>query len=308
MIPEKNKNNTLEIPVVAPPEIIPPSLAYVVHSYYEIKPDEDREFCVFSVGFEKCTPDYKLKRRSFPRYIIEFVTKGTFILKIKNKTHVLKPGIIAGFAPGIPHSYRVQGPEIMEHYYLTFIGNRAQKIFEQSTLASKGSVLLANYLDSLTLVEKIYNKSTIERSSYSQELCCCYLKELLLEKVAQSEKTGNFSSQSLQTFKTCKEYIDNHFSEVISISDIARICAIDSNYLTKLFKKHTNLTTNEYIKRLKLNKAGHLILKMPEMSMKQISCAVGFEDPYYFSRSFKQYYGVSPINYKNEHLVDEHTV
>jgi AraC-like DNA-binding protein len=304
MTAEKHKNDILEIPIIESFETIPPSLNYVKHAYYEIKPDEDREFCVFSLGFEKCSPDYKLKRRSFPRYVIEFVTKGTFILKIKNKTHVLKPGTIGGFAPGIPHSYRVQGPEIMEHYYITFIGNRAKTIFEQSTLASKGSVLLANYLESLALVEKIYNKSTMERSSYSQELCCCYLKELLLDKVAQSEKTGNFSSQSLQTFKTCKEYIDNHFSKIITVSDIARICSIDSNYLTKLFKKHTQLTTNEYIKRLKLNKAGHLVLKEPKMSIKQISYAVGFEDPYHFSRIFKKYYGQSPNNYKNEHLVD----
>jgi AraC-like DNA-binding protein/quercetin dioxygenase-like cupin family protein len=303
MIPEKFKK-TSEIPVIESFKIIPSSTTFVMHAYYEIKPDEDREFCVFSLGFEKCNPDFKLKRHSYPRYVIEFVTKGTLILKIKNKSHILKPGTIGGFAPGIPHSYRVQGPEIMEHYYLTFIGNRAKTIFEQSMLASKGSVLLANYLDSLALVEKIYNKSTIERSSYSQELCCCYLKELLLEQVAQSEKTGKFSSQSLQTFKTCKEYIDNHFSEIISVSDIAHTCSIDSNYLTKLFKKHTRLTTNEYLKRLKLNKAGHLILKEPKMSIKQISCVMGFEDPYYFSRIFKKYYGLSPNNYKNEHLVE----
>ena len=66
-----------------------------------------------------------------------------------------------------------------------------------------------------------------------------------------------------------------------------------------MFKQFTGLTPVEYIKNVRLAKAAEL-LRSPELSVAQVAMEVGFEDPNYFSRQFKQVLGMSPSSFQKE--------
>lgn len=93
------------------------------------------------------------------------------------------------------------------------------------------------------------------------------------------------------------EYIKNNFCTDISIDGIARYFNFNPTYLTKLFKKAKGISPVKYIIMLRIGYAKNLMQTHQELNIKQIGEIVGYEDPQYFSRIFKEVTGSSPTEY-----------
>lgn len=92
------------------------------------------------------------------------------------------------------------------------------------------------------------------------------------------------------------EIIDADYSKDITLEELAGKLFITPQYLSRLFKEKTGKSFSEYIIFIRINKAKEL-LKKNEMSIKEISYAIGYGDPNYFSRMFKKEEGVTPSEY-----------
>ncbi len=92
-------------------------------------------------------------------------------------------------------------------------------------------------------------------------------------------------------------YIEEHFKEQISLSELADMASISPRHLTRLFSETYKTTPLKYINSLRLNYAGDL-LENTAMSISDISFASGFLDSNYFSRAFKKKFGKTPIEYR----------
>lgn len=90
-------------------------------------------------------------------------------------------------------------------------------------------------------------------------------------------------------------YLENHYTEDISLDQLARENYVSTAYLSKTFKDATNMSPINYLIQLRLKNA-HEMLKdeEPSTTVKQVASAVGYNDAYHFSKLFKKYYGVSP--------------
>ena len=76
---------------------------------------------------------------------------------------------------------------------------------------------------------------------------------------------------------------------------------LTKDYVRRIFKQKTGLTPNAYLNRLRIEKAKKLLSKTSDkMSIKQIADSCGFNDQYYFSRTFKRAEGVSPAHWKKQ--------
>lgn len=91
------------------------------------------------------------------------------------------------------------------------------------------------------------------------------------------------------------KYMTKHFSEDISISDLAKQENISVSYLVRIFKSITNQTPITYLNNVRMNKAKQLLLN--GCSVTETSEIVGFSDIYYFSKTFKKYIGINPSDY-----------
>ncbi len=83
----------------------------------------------------------------------------------------------------------------------------------------------------------------------------------------------------------------------LSIDAFAQKMGYGRTTFYKKVKKLTGLTPNDYIKSLRMARAIEL-LQNDTMTIAQVAYEVGFDDPYYFSKSFKSYYGISPSQYR----------
>lgn len=94
-----------------------------------------------------------------------------------------------------------------------------------------------------------------------------------------------------------KTYISNHYSEEINLKDISEIVYLNPKYLGDLFKKETGVNYSEYIINYRMDIAKDL-LKDVRNRVGEVSEMVGYQDTRHFSKIFKKYVGVTPMQYK----------
>ena len=96
-----------------------------------------------------------------------------------------------------------------------------------------------------------------------------------------------------------KEYLDEHYTEKISLDELAIHFFINKYYLTKIFKETYGTTINNYIIAKRITRAKQM-LRFTDMTLEEIAIAVGMNGGNYFSRMFKKIEGISPREYRKQ--------
>lgn len=84
----------------------------------------------------------------------------------------------------------------------------------------------------------------------------------------------------------------------LSVDKVAGLLHLGRTIFYKKVRGTTGYTPNEYIRVIRLRKAAEL-LKEGEKNVSEVAYAVGFDNPYYFSKCFKEQFGVPPSQYRS---------
>ena len=103
--------------------------------------------------------------------------------------------------------------------------------------------------------------------------------------------------QESRTVRLLKEYIQQHYTEPLTIDMLAKQVYLSPAYICLLFKQETGSTINRYLTDLRLN-AAQRMLADPDRRLLDICIEVGYSDPKYFSRLFKRREGLTPSEYR----------
>ena len=95
--------------------------------------------------------------------------------------------------------------------------------------------------------------------------------------------------------------IEEHFTEELSLTDIAENLDVSSGYLSQQFKKELGKNFSDYIIDKRTGHAAQLLIKT-DLPIQKIAIQAGYENIYYFSRVFKQRKGQSPREYRKTQL------
>lgn len=99
--------------------------------------------------------------------------------------------------------------------------------------------------------------------------------------------------------KRCLSYIDAHLSERISLKDVADFCGLTTFAFSRTFKKEYGITFQEYLIRLRIDRAQNLLAKS-RLSVTDVAGEAGFGDLSHFTRTFRRYVGSSPSAYRRD--------
>lgn len=94
-----------------------------------------------------------------------------------------------------------------------------------------------------------------------------------------------------------RSYVDEHYSEDLSLSAIAAKFYISRYQVSRLFKQAFGVNYQDYVLSVRMKAAAHLLANT-NVRLYEISGAVGFDEPSYFSNVFKKTYGLSPRAYR----------
>jgi two-component system, response regulator YesN len=106
--------------------------------------------------------------------------------------------------------------------------------------------------------------------------------------------------QTLSVLDRAKSYIEERFTEEVSLEEVADYVHLNPHYFSKIFKQQMGDTFIDFVTGLRIDKAKALIAA-DRLSLKEVCYEVGYKDPNYFSRVFKKVTGVTPTEYRSQH-------
>ena len=127
------------------------------------------------------------------------------------------------------------------------------------------------------------------------------LISLLLLTIECSERPQK--TELSNDIKSILDYIDQNFTNIISIEDLSKISSLSDSRIKSKFKEQIGIPPGEYIIIKRLEYAKQLILT-ENCNFDEIAQRCGFADRYYFTKVFKKYFNQTPSKWRTENLTD----
>ena len=124
--------------------------------------------------------------------------------------------------------------------------------------------------------------------------------EMVIKLAEEARKARSLFSNLSPAISRCVDYIRLHYPEEISLSVLTDIAAMSKANLTRRFLKETGTTIISFIRDTRCYHAKKL-LENSELSIKEISSYVGYEDYNYFTKVFRSITNLTPSEYRSQH-------
>ena len=240
-------------------------------------------------------------------YEIEYVIDGYAKQIINGKEYSVGPGSVTLLSPVDFHSYR----EIDPANPLRMINVKFQDLFLPQTVRNdiymQKRPKIAHMSDNRfrTLMETLYEEFV--HNDYSRDMVMMhmitYICILIMRHILSVEDLEKSSEMAHSPIQEAVLYVRTHFRDNISAEAVAKTVHLSPNYFSEYFKKQTGEKFSLFVLRLRVDFAANL-LKITDLSVKEIAFESGFNSAAYFSNTFKEFYGMSPDRYRKINKID----
>lgn len=149
----------------------------------------------------------------------------------------------------------------------------------------------------LPLLRSLLREAALKQTGY--ELVCQNILEIMAVQLGRRVELSS-STSGRYTSKECalvRRYIDSHFKENITLSQLSDLVHINKYYLVHTFSREYGVSPISYLISRRLQESKYLLTRTNH-SLSQISHMLGFSSPSYFSQSFRRAEKMSPLEYR----------
>lgn len=247
-------------------------------------------------GYEECGSDFAVDRPSFQWHAVELLEVGAWEVLCGRRWVTARAGTLVAYGPGQTGGIRATGGGPHGKYFADFRGNGAGNELRAAGLCDRPVRHLADWRPLADLYEQLLSCAALPASGQAK-LTAVLLAALLARVAAQPDTAPPPTAQRRLVFERCRDYLVTHYASVRGPGAAARACRVGPEYLARIFREHAGQTPSQFLARLRMHHAARL-LQQSDLTVKAAGRAVGFEDPYHFSRVFKKIHGVAPRNFK----------
>jgi two-component system response regulator YesN len=122
--------------------------------------------------------------------------------------------------------------------------------------------------------------------------------------VLESMESGSireFKDGKNQLISKIHRFIETHIAQDVSLQTIADHVTLHPVYLSSMYKQEMKENISDFIMRYRMEKAAAM-LGSTDIKIYELASQMGFQNPPYFSKLFKNYYGVTPQEYRDRHI------
>jgi AraC-like DNA-binding protein/mannose-6-phosphate isomerase-like protein (cupin superfamily) len=230
---------------------------------------------------------------------ILFITSGKGSIIVDNKEYLIKSGNLIIYNSGCSHSEISDTSDPLEINFFGFknieisglkpdclIKNNCDCIIETGIYSD----ILGNYINELII-------ETEKQQAYYNDISKALL-EIILLLILRILSYGNENYIKLNdSYIKAKKFIDENYTENITLDDVCSPLYISKYYLSHIFKEISGMPVIKYIIKMRMDKAKKL-LTQTDKTINEISALVGYIDTPYFIRVFKNTEKLTPKQYR----------
>lgn len=255
-----------------------------------------------------CSPEMSVPETSYHCHEdfieLSFVTSGSVDYLIEGEKYTLKKGQVIVSNPGVYHKELFDSNTNCRELHigltnLSLFSNIKKNFID---VGSKNIITISKYKDEILkncfeIIEEQKNHtqtSPFMLKSLVMKLLILLHRELNEDIANLNSKEFSFKSREKKSLvESISKYLNENYTDDISLYTLSKNMYLSPVYISKIFKEITGDSPINYLILIRLSKAKEL-LEDSKLSIKTIAKMVGYNDPYYFSKLYKKYYGISP--------------
>lgn len=242
------------------------------------------------------------------------VTEGVLKITTGNNTILLSKGNGLFLNTAVLHAvdnHASHGRLQSIVFHPRIIGGASDSIFWEKYLtpiltdSSMPNLLLSHQIswqnEILLQIKKAWNALAEESAGYEFLVRDCLSKIVYLLSFHHTATQENISEKALrdeERIKLMLQFIQEHFSENLKITQIASSASISVSECLRCFRNTIGIPPIQYLKQYRIQQAAEL-LKSPSIKISDIAHQCGFQEMSYFSKTFRLFMGCTPSEYQN---------
>lgn len=247
-------------------------------------------------------PHYQTIPRMSQHYIIQFVLDGQMIYRAGEESVLLHKGDLFCLFPEVTAQYGV-APEKPQLQLIWFglNGKQARHLLHNAGLTKEHSYIRKVSVPGMPgMLHQLLNEFHLLKTGSSNY--CRWMSKMyeILGHLAVLNRSGERlmrEKQSHEWIKESESFMSMHYTEDITVQDVADYIGVHRSHLTVAFSKMYGVTPGQYLLRLRMTN-GARMLEETDLSITEIALSLGYSDIFAFTRAFGQYYGMSPSLYR----------
>lgn len=236
-----------------------------------------------------------------------YVKRGRARFSIAGVDYTAGPGCLVLISPLEEHSVRALS-EPYERYFATLSLPELTRAFPHSALIGVFRNRPAGFCHCVALrgakpeADAIFDRLCREYAAHlpgARQMAEALLGEMLV--LCYRARPGNFAasrSPSAARVDQVQQYIEEHFTQELTVTGLAERFFISPCHLTHSFKEQVGYSPKQYLRLLRLAYAKEL-METTDLPVAEAAVRAGFADVNHFIRSFRETYGVPPGKWRN---------
>ncbi|WP_316783738.1 AraC family transcriptional regulator [Pedobacter frigiditerrae] len=274
--------------------VLPPNIKKLV-----AKNNLTRLFYLTAIGYyPNANFHHRTRKTGSGQHILLYCTSGRGHIYLKDQEIELTPNTFFVIPKNTPHHYKSSIIEPWSIYWVHFTGPTADIIYERYADVTPLLRQIPYSEKRIENFDAIFN--LLEESFDEQSLEIANLKLMDFVSSMIYIKQLNPAQHQMDQMDKSILFMKNNINGIFTAETFAKQQQLSLSHYSRLFRSKTGNSPLHFFNQLKVQKACQY-LYFTDRNIKEICTELGFDDPFYFSRLFKKYMGISPSQYKKNY-------
>lgn len=262
---------------------------------------------LYEAGEIYCEQEYNAAKHKQSYHEIMYIVSGEAQITTNSTTHNVKRGDIIVVRKGDKHAVKAFKENELHYFYIGFMliedySEEYNKIFDFYNLKAreyKSRDTRGIFAQFVNLMTELHKQSDDYHLLIRNHLTTIIVQIYRCFNLAESRKIihqTNINAVGDVIYAVLK-YIDRHLEEINSIEEICKGVGYSQQYISRLFKKKTELTVQDYLRIKRIERALEL-LESERYSITDIAVMLKYESAQAFTKAFRKTLGINPTQYK----------
>jgi AraC-like DNA-binding protein len=238
----------------------------------------------------------RVRRSGVAEAIVIMCADGAGWCELEGVRHEVSVGEVLVIPPGLPHRYYADSEKPWSIWWLHVSGADVPDFLRAIGLTpTQPTGPLIDPLAAFDLAERACDAMARDETAASLTVAAGAAWNLLAQLAAERERRTEANGEPV---RLVQDHLRSHLTSAVSVPALAERAGFSTSHFSARFRAATGFSVIEYVKRLRMARARQLLI-LSDHTVAEIAAAVGYSDPFYFSRQFTAVHGVCPRTFRS---------